>query len=71
MSVTRVGTVMGVDKAGCMQAVSVYRDGRGYKLSGPGGSCLVEQPGIEIALGVVAEQYRLSEVEFVRSKRAA
>ena len=71
MSVTRIGTALGVDGSGRTQTVSVYRDGGGYKLSGRGGSCLVEKPAIDVALGVVAERYRLSNVEFVRSTRAA
>lgn len=71
MSVTRVGTALGVDESGRMQTVSVYRDGVGYKLSGRGGSCLVERPAIDAALSVVAERYQLSRVEFVRSRRVA
>ncbi len=71
MSVKRIGTVLGLDDAGQMQTVSVYRDGSGYKLSGRGGSCIVEQSAIDVALGVVAERYRLSKVEFVQSTRAA
>lgn len=70
MSVTRVGTALGIDDAGQVQTVSIYRDGSGYKLSGWNGSCMVEQPAIDTALGVVAERYRLSKIEFVRSTRA-
>jgi hypothetical protein len=71
VSVTRIGTVLGIDDAGRMQTVSVYRDGSGYKLSGNGGSCLVQQPAIDAALSAAAEQYHLSRIEFVRSTRHA
>jgi hypothetical protein len=71
VSVRRIGTALGIDEVGRIQTVSIYRDGGGYKLSGRGGSCLVEKPAIDAALSAVAETYRLSDVEFLRSKRAA
>gem|GEM_PF-6072774 len=71
MSVTRVGTASGLDQTGRLQTVSVYRDGGGYKLSGRGGSHIVPQPAIDAAIAAIVERYRLSDVEFVRSTRAA
>jgi hypothetical protein len=49
--------------------VMVYRDGNGFKLSGRGGSHMVEQPAIEAALQAVKTRYSLADVAFQSSWR--
>ena len=68
MVAQRVGSASGTDAVGNYRVVSVYRDGEGYKLCGPSGSCLVAGP-LTTALQSVAHEYQLSEVEYIESRR--
>jgi len=65
----RIGTAYGIGTDGEQQHVVVYRDGDGFKLSGRGGSHLVNSPALETALREVASRYRLQNVEYESSWR--
>jgi hypothetical protein len=65
----RIGTAIGIDQLGEQRFVSVYRDGPGYKLSGPGGSRIINESAIESALKAVAEQYRLTGIKYQGTTR--
>jgi len=69
MIAQRIGSASGVDAIGNQRVVSVYRDGEGYKLCGPSGSCLVAGP-LTLALQSVAHEFGLSKVEYLESRRA-
>lgn len=69
MKFQRIGTAYGLGADGEQQLVAVYRDGKGFKLSGRGGSRIVDAPSLETALREVAFQYRLQNVEYQSSWR--
>ena len=71
MDIRRIGTAWGQDAKGRARVVSVYRDGAGFKLCGPDGSCLLPGRDPAVISEAVMARFGLSNVEFSESRRAA